>query len=161
LDAQRPAHPLDALLLKLQQWTKLSALERDAVLALPCKVESVAASKYIVREGDVATHSCLLISGFAFRQKLVANGGRSISAIHMRGDMVDLQNSLLGVADHSVQTLTRCEIAFVPREAIKSSPSPFRMSAWHCGMTHSLTPRFSANGLPTSPDAMRLPVSPI
>ncbi|HYE87948.1 MAG TPA: Crp/Fnr family transcriptional regulator [Vicinamibacterales bacterium] len=88
------------------------------MLGLPCKVESANAGKYIVREGDVATHSCLLISGFAFRQKLVVDGGRSISAIHMRGDMVDLQNSLLGVADHSVQTLNRCELAFVPREAI-------------------------------------------
>jgi CRP-like cAMP-binding protein len=36
----------------------------------------------------------------------------------MRGDVVDLQNSLLGVADHSVQALTQAEIASIPREAI-------------------------------------------
>jgi CRP-like cAMP-binding protein len=75
--------------------------------------------QYIVREGDRPTHSCVIISGFAFRQKVVADGGRSISAIHMRGDMVDLQNSLLGFADHSVQALDRCSVGFIPRAAVK------------------------------------------
>lgn len=36
----------------------------------------------------------------------------------MKGDVVDLQNSLLGEADHSVRVLTRAEVAFIPREAI-------------------------------------------
>ncbi len=38
----------------------------------------------------------------------------------MKGDMVDLQNSFLGVADHSVQVLTQSKVAFVPRAAIKA-----------------------------------------
>jgi len=112
-------HPLEPLLRKLQQWMPLDAKEADAVRALPYEVQRVKAGAYIVRDGDRATRSCLLISGFAFRQKLVADGGRSISAIHMCGDMVDLQNSLLGVADHSVQALTQCNVAFIPREAVK------------------------------------------
>jgi CRP-like cAMP-binding protein len=36
----------------------------------------------------------------------------------MTGDMIDLQNSLLGFADHSVQALTVAEVALIPREAI-------------------------------------------
>lgn len=36
----------------------------------------------------------------------------------MKGDVVDLQNSLLGQADHSVQALSRAEVAFIPRGAI-------------------------------------------
>lgn len=36
----------------------------------------------------------------------------------MKGDMVDLQNSVLGIADHNVQALTSIEIALIPREAI-------------------------------------------
>jgi CRP-like cAMP-binding protein len=112
-------HPLEPLVRKLQQWIELDETEAAAVRALPYEVQQVRAGDYIVREGDRATRSCLLISGFAFRQKVVADGGRSISAIHMRGDVVDLQNSLLGVADHSVQALTRCSVAYVPREAVK------------------------------------------
>ena len=113
------SHPLDSLVQKLQQWRPLAAHEQDAVLALPYKLKELQAGEYIVRDGDRVTHSCLLLSGFAFRQKLVGDGGRSISAIHMRGDIVDLQNSLLGVADHSVQTLTACTMAFIPRDAVK------------------------------------------
>ena len=37
----------------------------------------------------------------------------------MKGDLVDLQNSLLGVADHSVQMLTSGKVAMVPREEIE------------------------------------------
>jgi CRP-like cAMP-binding protein len=36
----------------------------------------------------------------------------------MKGELVDLQNSLLGKADHSVQMLTRGEVAMIPREEI-------------------------------------------
>jgi CRP-like cAMP-binding protein len=104
---------------KLQQWVRLDEAEIAAIHALPYQLRHVQPGAYIVRDGDRTTHSSLLLSGFAFRQKLVADGGRSISCIHMRGDIVDLQNSILGVADHSVQTLTRCSIASISREAIK------------------------------------------
>ncbi len=86
---------------------------------MPHKVEEVLPNKHLVREGEKPTRSCLLLEGFAFRHKVLVDGSRSISAIHMKGDVVDLQNSLLGTADHSVQTLTRCSVAFIPREEIK------------------------------------------
>jgi CRP-like cAMP-binding protein len=37
----------------------------------------------------------------------------------MRGDLVDLQNAFLGTADHSVQALTACEVAYVPHQALR------------------------------------------
>lgn len=40
-------------------------------------------------------------------------------SIHMRGDVVDLHNSLLGTADHNVQALTQIEVALIPVEAIR------------------------------------------
>ncbi|MET0180849.1 MAG: Crp/Fnr family transcriptional regulator [Novosphingobium sp.] len=73
----------------------------------------------MVAEGDVVTHCWLLLSGYCVRYKVVGDGGRQILSIHMVGDLVDLQNSLLGVADHGVQTLTECEMARIPIEAIK------------------------------------------
>jgi CRP-like cAMP-binding protein len=119
LDVATKPHVLDPLVRKLQQWGPLNAREREAVRALPCKVRLMQPGEYIVRERDRPTHSSVIISGFAFRQKVVADGGRSISAIHMRGDMVDLQNSLLGFADHSVQTLNSCSVGLIPRAAVK------------------------------------------
>jgi CRP-like cAMP-binding protein len=37
----------------------------------------------------------------------------------MKGDLVDLHNALLGVADHGVQTLTECKMAKLPIEAVQ------------------------------------------
>ncbi len=37
----------------------------------------------------------------------------------MKGDLADLQNSLLGTADHNLQTLTDVEAAMIPVEAIQ------------------------------------------
>lgn len=103
---------------KLQIWNQLDSAEQDAVLALPHQIETIEPGAYIVHDGAKAEHSCVLLSGFAFRQKMTGEGGRSISAIHLKGDIVDLQNSLLGAADHSVQALSEAEIARIPREAI-------------------------------------------
>ena len=37
----------------------------------------------------------------------------------MKGDLVDLQNAILGLADHGVQAITECKMAKIPYEAIK------------------------------------------
>jgi CRP-like cAMP-binding protein len=110
--------PLAAMLPKLERWRSLDEDDRVALLALPYKLRSLGPSQYVVREGDRAENSCLLLSGFAYRSKIVGDGGRQILAIHMKGDIVDLQNSLLGIADHNVQALTPIEIAAIPREAV-------------------------------------------
>lgn len=109
---------LDPLVSKLSYWQKLDAGDSEAILALPHIVKRVEQHHYVIRERDIATHSCLLMSGFAVRHKIVGAGYRQIVAIHMKGDMVDLQNSLLGTADHSVQMLTSGQIAMIPREEV-------------------------------------------
>ena len=114
-----PEKTLAPMLRKLELWGPIPEADRQAVLALPHTLEDVSANKYVVREGDRATHSCLLVEGFAYRHKILVDGSRSISAVHMRGDLVDLQNSLLRVADHNVQTLTQARLAFIPREEMR------------------------------------------
>lgn len=109
---------LTPMLRKLRLWRELSSDDEAAILALPHEIVELGASRYIVRDGDQAGRSCLLISGYAFRQKLTGDGARSINAIQMPGDIVDLQNALLPRADHNVQTLTKATVAFIPREAI-------------------------------------------
>jgi CRP-like cAMP-binding protein len=59
-----------------------------------------------------------MLSGYSIRSKLLATGSRQIVAIHMKGEMVDLQNSMLEVADHSVQMLTAGKVAMIPRGEI-------------------------------------------
>jgi CRP-like cAMP-binding protein len=118
LDHSSPP-PLAPMLRKLQYWGVLNEDDQAAVLGLPHTTKVVEPHGYIVREGDKPTHSCLLRSGFVYRHKVVSSGARQILAIHMDGDIVDLQNSLLGTADHNVQALGRAEVAYIPREAIR------------------------------------------
>jgi CRP-like cAMP-binding protein len=100
---------------KLEYRRKLSADDRAAVLRLPHVVKTLQPHDYVVREYDRAEYSCMLLSGYAVRHKIVAGGHRQILAIHMKGDLVDLQNSLLGTADHSVQMLTSGKIVTIQR----------------------------------------------
>jgi len=106
------------LVRKLLLHAPLDQEDQAALLALPHAVRNLEAGQYVVREGDVPTHSCLVVSGFAIRHKIAGNGGRQIVNIHLSGDMVDLQNSLLTIADHNVQALSKMSAAFIPREAI-------------------------------------------
>ncbi len=116
--AELSTSPLGLAFRKLEHWGALTDTDREAVLALPHILRTVEVNAFVVRHGDKVTHACVLRSGFLFRHKVVIDGGRQIFSIHMAGDMVDLQNSLLGTADHNVQALTRAEVALIPRDAI-------------------------------------------
>lgn len=111
--------PLAPMLRKLRLWAHLDRSEEQALLALPHQVVTLGRLRTMVTEGDVVTHCCLILSGFCVRYKIVGDGGRQILSIHMVGDLVDLQNALLGVADHGIQALTACEVARIPIEAVR------------------------------------------
>jgi CRP-like cAMP-binding protein len=113
------SHPmLQNMLAKLERRARLDDDDQRALLALPYKLSVYDPGKYLAREGTLVEASTLIISGFAFRHKLTADGDRQIVSVHIAGDFVDLEGSLLRIADHNVQTLTRCEIAAIPRQAI-------------------------------------------
>jgi len=114
-------------------YTDLSDGDRNALLDLPYTRKSFSKDAYIVREGQLSRECGLLLSGFAYRQKVIGNGGRQIISIHIPTEFIDLQNSLLGVADHSVQSLGPCEVALVPRSAIialRDTRPAIRLAMW-------------------------------
>lgn len=107
------------MLRKLRLWVNLDAPQEQALLDLPHSVVKVEKQRTFVREGDDASHCWLMLSGYCVRFKYVGTGARQIVSIHMKGDLVDLHNALLGVADHSVQTLTPCTMAKLPIDAVR------------------------------------------
>jgi CRP-like cAMP-binding protein len=115
-----PESSLGPLVHKLEYSATFSPDDREALLALPHTVKWVEANDYLVRDGDKSARCTVLISGFVYRHKIVTDGARQILSLHMRGDMVDLQNSFLGTADHNVQALTPCEVAFIPSDELKN-----------------------------------------
>ena len=96
----------------------MSEEDRAAIEALPFNRQHFGKEAYIVREGQAVAECALLLSGFAFRQKLLRSGSRQIISFHVAGEFVDLQNSLLKVADHNVQSLSRTEVARIPIPAV-------------------------------------------
>ena len=104
---------------KLEHWHPLKEGERREILALPHVTRDLSAHQYLIWDGDRPQSTCLILSGFAMRHKLTGKGSRQIMSIHMKGDLIDLQNSLLGVADHNVQMLTSGTVAMIPVQAIR------------------------------------------
>jgi CRP-like cAMP-binding protein len=104
-----------------RRWSKhvhLSPEDRNALHNLPYTRKRFGKDAYMVREGQRTTECSVLLKGFAFRQKLLRNGSRQIISIHIPTEFVDLQNGLLGVADHNVQSLDGSEAAIIPRSAL-------------------------------------------
>jgi CRP-like cAMP-binding protein len=113
-------HPtFEKLVRRLERRSPLGEEDRRALLSLPHSVRRLAAGAHIIRDGDPAEHCSLILSGFAYRYKITGEGGRQIISFHVAAEFVDLQNSLLGIADHSVQMLTDAEIALIPANAIQ------------------------------------------
>lgn len=107
------------MLRKLMRWAVLDEEDRSAILALPHSLRTFPKGSCIVREGSAPSHCALLLSGFSYRQKTTLSGSRQIVGINIPGDVVDLQNALLPMADHSVQVFTEAEFAMIPVPALK------------------------------------------
>jgi len=126
-------HPLGPL---ARRWSKRSALsddDRAALMSLPFTRRTFGKDAYIVREGEHATECSVILQGMAFRQKLLRDGARQIISFHIPTEFVDLQNGLLAIADHSVQSLNRAVVAAIPRTAVielDDSRPAIRMAMW-------------------------------
>jgi len=105
---------------------ELRALDRAV-----SRVREVKADDDIVPAGQHLSESCLLLEGMSARYKLLGDGRRQITAVHVPGDFVDLHSFLLKVLDHGVLALNACTIAVVPHQALKqiteTSPHLTRM----------------------------------
>lgn len=110
---------LERMVEKFARRAPLTEDDRQALFDLPHRLQIYEPNRYVVREGSSASSSALIISGFAFRQKVTVDGARQIVSFHVPGDFIDLEASLLAVADHNVQALTRCELALFPTQSIR------------------------------------------
>ena len=75
----------------------------------------MAAKIDLIREGDRPGPVFVMIEGWAYRYKILPNGGRQIVGFMMPGDCCDLHIGLLAEMDHSIRTLTRSLVATIGR----------------------------------------------
>src|SRR5215210_833679 len=114
------AHNIHPLIRRLESMVSLSPEEMEALIRLPLLIREVPADHDIVREGDRATESCLVLKGMAFRYKLIATGKRQIMSFHIAGEVPDLQSLHLNTMDHGLAALTLCRLAFIAHETLKA-----------------------------------------
>jgi CRP-like cAMP-binding protein len=106
----------------LHRLSKTSALDEscvEALIRLPVTVREFRANRPILREGDRASQCCLLADGFCARSKTTRDGRQQILAIHIPGDIPDLQTVHLNVMDHDLFTLTECRLGFIAHDDLK------------------------------------------
>ncbi len=111
-------HQLEPLVRRWSKRCTLSTEDRAAILALPYTRKTFGKDAYMIREGDHTTECALLLRGFAYRQKLLSDGDRQIISFHIPSEFIDLQNGIIGTADHNVQSLNHSEVAAIPRGAL-------------------------------------------
>jgi CRP-like cAMP-binding protein len=118
-DNQMPASPfIDTLFRRLERRDVLADDERLALQAAADGEYVVPAGGDFVREGERPAHSTLVTSGLSIRYRLMPEGERQITAIHVPGDFVDLHSLLLRKMDHAVGALSTCTIVTFPHERL-------------------------------------------
>lgn len=104
---------------KLNRLSPLSSADRESILGLSSRVARLRSHSWIVSEGDLVSECCLLLEGYACRQKVAKNGGRQIVSFHMPGDILDVQHLWFDVADHNLETITNAVVAYIPIQELR------------------------------------------
>jgi CRP-like cAMP-binding protein len=90
----------------------------------------------LAREGETALSVGLLVSGFAFRSRVLPDGRRQILSYLIPGDLCDARQLLLPAATHTVSTLTAATVVPFAREEMLRQIERFpRIAHALCWMT--------------------------
>lgn len=115
----QPADLLAPLYARLGWRDTLTDEERRALLHIANPPKVYPAGADVVREGDRVTRSTLIVDGFATRYRMLQDGERQITNIHVSGDFVDLHSFLLKVMDHSVGALSDCTMVTFEHDGLR------------------------------------------
>lgn len=73
----------------------------------------------VLVEGSHSAHLYTVLSGWAFRYKLLRDGRRQILNYLMPGDLIGLQGSVMGEMQHSVEALSPMLLCVFERESLQ------------------------------------------
>jgi len=108
------------LVLKLEQRDRLSDEEKRVLDSIITHTSTAQKGQDMVRDGDRPSESKFLLEGFAGRYKILQDGKRRITAIHVTGDFIDLHSFVLKRIDHSIVALSSCKVAHVPHASLRA-----------------------------------------
>ena len=116
---------LEPFFRKLERRDVLSPAEKHALIAAAGTEADFRAGTDLVREGDRPDRSTLVLTGFTTRYRVLSDGSRQITAIHIPGDFVDLHSFVLKEMDHSVGCLSDCHILYFPHQNLREITEQF------------------------------------
>ena len=99
---------------KLSRFADFSDEELAALERLSAQPEHRPRGRDLIRQGDRPDVVHLLLSGWAFRYKVLNDGKRQIVGYLLPGDICDLHVTLLDEMDHSIGLLTDAEVVTIP-----------------------------------------------
>lgn len=106
------------LVRKLDAFVALSDEERQALNALCTRTVVRKAGEDLIQEGARPANVHLLLEGWAFRYKLLPDGGRQIMAYLIPGDLCDIHIFILKEMDHSIGLLSDATIGLISEQAM-------------------------------------------
>lgn len=111
---------IEPLLLNLESHDIVSEEEKSLLRSIITRERTFAVDDDLVEEASRPSFSTLLLDGFAARYKLLGDGSRQITSLHIAGDFVDLHAFTLKIMDHGIVALTPCLVALVDHDSLKS-----------------------------------------
>lgn len=111
-------HWHDLLAQNLQEHSSLNDAEIAAIAALPHKNRICAPNEDIVRQGDTAKESVIVLEGLVGRYHTLGEGKRQYLSFHIAGDMPDAQGLFLETMDHSVCAMDKALVVTIPHSAL-------------------------------------------
>ena len=103
---------------KLSIFTDLGDSDRDAIASLCERRMRVTAKQTLIREGERPNEVYLLLEGWAYRYKVLPDGGRHILAYLVPGDLCDIRIFIVKAMDHTLAMLNAGVVAAINPEQI-------------------------------------------
>ena len=116
---------IDRFLAKLRAREEIGPEEEAAIRGAVSEHREFPADHTFIRAGEELRVSTLLLDGVICRYKDLRDGQRQITELHVPGDFADLHSFTLKRLDHNIMSLTRCRVAFVPHENLKTITEEF------------------------------------
>ena len=117
---------------KLARCGQLSETEKQILGRVTATVSDVKPHTDLILEGDRPSTVHVLMAGFAYRYKILADGARQIVAYMVPGDLCNPHIFILKRMDHTIATLSACKVAEL------SAADILRMTDHHPGIARAL-----------------------
>ena len=129
------------LTMKLEQFTRFDQAERERLNELlTYPTQTWARGQIIIDEGQKVDDIHLVLTGFAAREKILADGSRQLMAFLIPGDLCDIEVFVLRAMDHNITALADTTCVLIPAkdmEDLLTEGSTLTKALWWSTMTDS------------------------